>query len=214
MKTQKSILLSICAIALMTVMVYAGTGSIRIDPPLPDGRMSPAEFEIWVQGKSEANEPHILLVITESCYQGLSEVEDVVSWNGDSESVTIPKNGWTKETVNNVKVPPGTTSGAGYTVASLKDHLGTDGPIYYAFVPLWDGSLGSTKIPIKVTLHSSDPKMLVYILGICGDGELYDMRVPPTIPGFVVPEVPYGAITSMLAMMGALYSQMRTKKPL
>jgi len=213
MKIQKSTLLTICAIAMMAVMVYAGTGSIRIDPPLPDGEMSPAEFEIWVQGRSEANDPYILLVITESCYQGISG-DVVVSWNVDSESVEIPKTDWAQETVNNVKVPPGTTSGAGYTVASLKDHLETDGPIYYAFVPLWVGSLDSTKIPIKVTLPSTDPKMLVYILGICGDGELYDMRVPPTIPGFVVPEVPYGTIASMLAMMGALYTQMRTKKPL
>ena len=57
--------------------------------------------------------------------------------------------------------------------------------------------------------------MLVYILGKSSDseslGELYDMRVPPTIPGFVVPEIPLGTISAIATMMGALYTKLRNK---
>ena len=219
MQKQKIIsLLPIVAFAVIIItVVYAGTGGIRIDPPLPTGTESPATFDIWVQGKDDANDPHVLLVITQSCYEGLSEVEDVVvSWDGGAESISITKaSDWTMDTVNSVKVPSGTTSGAGYTVASLKDHLETDGPIYYAFAPILGESLGEDKVSITVTCPSNDPKMLVYILGKSSDsessGELYDLRVPPTIPGFVVPEIPLGTISAIATMMGALYTKLRYK---
>jgi len=211
MRIQKSTLVSICAIAMMVVMVYAGTGSIRIDPPLPGGETSPAIFELWVQGGHTVTDTHILLVMTDLSYAGLDDV--VVVWDGGS--ITIPKgDDWTKETSNGVKVPPGTSSGAGYTVASLKDHLGTSDPIWWAFVDVLDGNLGAENKTITVTLTSTDPEMLVYILGKSDGETVYDERVPPTIPGFVVPEVPIGTITTMIAMMGALYTQMRSKKPL
>ena len=204
------LLLSFMAITSMTFLpASAGTGGIRIDPPLPEGSESPATFKIWVQGKSTANDIHIFLVMTEACYDAFSgDVE--VSWDGDS--ITIPKgNDWTKETVNSVKVPPGTTSGAGYTVASLKDHLDTTGPIYWAFADLWDDGLGPDKETITVTLPSTDPNMLVYILGKSGKSCLFDMRVPPTIPGFVVPEVPIGTAATILAMAAALLLRSRSK---
>jgi len=220
MQKQKiiSLLPIIAFMALFITVVYAGTGGIRIDPPLPTGTESPASFNIWVQGKDEANDPHILLVITESCYQGLSDIEDVVvSWP-TLQSVNIVKpTDWTMETVNSVKVPPGTTSGAGYTVASLKDHLDTTGPIYYAIKPILGEALGKDPVPIGVTCPSSDPKMLVYVLGKSesteagGETTLFDMKVPPTIPGFVVPEIPLGTISALATMMGALYTKLRNK---
>jgi hypothetical protein len=198
------------AIASITFLpVFAGTGGIRIDPPLPEGTTSPAVFKIWVQGKSTANDIHIFLVMTEASYEAFSgNVE--VTWEGGS--ATIPKgDDWTKETVNSVKVPPETTNGAGYTVASLKDHLDTIGPIYWAFADLWDDGLGSSEETITVTLPSTDPNMLVYILGKSGKSPKFDMRVPPTIPGFVVPEVPLGTAATILAMAAAFLLRSRSK---
>ena len=55
--------------------------------------------------------------------------------------------------------------------------------------------------------------MLVYVMGKsdCGS-DTYDMRVPPTIPGFVVPEIPIGTVLSVLTMLGvAGLSKLRQK---
>jgi hypothetical protein len=146
--------------------------------------------------------------MTDACYAGLVDV--TITWDGGS--ATIPKGAlWHNETVNGVKVPTGTTNGAAYTVASLKDHLNTSGQIWWTLVDLWDGILDGTKKTITVTLTSTNAEMLVYIMG-SSEGEVIDTRVPPTIPGFVVPEVPIGSISTILAMMGALYSQRRSKR--
>lgn len=207
--------LSVLSVAfLFAVPVFAGTGGIRIDPPLPDGSETPAVFEVWVQGGAIANDPHIFLVMTESSFMGLTgDVE--VSWDGGS--ITIPEAAWTSETDNSKKVPPGTSSGAGYTVASLKDHLDTDGPIYWVFADLWDDPLDSTKKTLTVTLPSTNPEMLVYILGkSTGSTEfdaVFDIRVPPTIPGFVVPEIPFGTLTALLMMAAALSVVARSRVP-
>lgn len=204
------VLLSIVILASLTLTpVFAGTGGIRIDPPLPEGSESPAVFEIWVQGKTLATDLHIFLVMTESCYEAFSGSVEV-SWDGGS--IPIPKGAaWTKETDNSVKVPDGTTSGAGYTVASLKDHLETFEPIYWAFEPILGDPLGKIKETITVTLPSEDPDMLVYILGKSGASEFFDMRVPPTIPGFVIPEIPFGTAATILAMVAALLFRSRSK---
>ena len=96
-------------------------------------------------------------------------------------------------------------AGAGYTVASLKDHLETSESIWYA----WAHILGENIVPgeiyeITVTMASSSPEMLVYIMGKSDcESRIYDMAVPPTIPGFVVPEIPIGTVLSVITMLGA-----------
>jgi hypothetical protein len=205
MKNRKSFFILVAVMTLLTLSIPVlgvdGTGSIRIDPPLPTLTASPAEFEIWVQSGT-ANEPHIFLVITEACFLGLG-ADVTVSWDGTT--LTIPEGDWVgPKSVNSEKYPPDTTNGAGYTVASLQDHLETDGPIYYVFKPILDGPLTSTKETITITLESTDPEMLVYILGKSSGSELFDMRVPPTIPGFVVPEIPLGTVVGLATMLAAL----------
>lgn len=207
--------LSVLSVAFLFAMpVFAGTGGIRIDPPLPEESETPAVFEVWVQGNAIANDLHIFLVMTESSFIGLTGDVDV-SWEGGS--VIIPETAWTPETENSKKVPPGTTNGAGYTVASLKDHLDTDGPIYWAFADLWDDPLDSIKKTITVSLPSTNPEMLVYLLGKSGRGAecdtKFNIRVPPTIPGFVVPEIPFGTLTALLMMAAALSVVTRSRVP-
>jgi len=173
---------------LLTVSCVSApeTGTIRIDPPLPVMLSSPASFEVWVQPSAvPTTSPYIFLVMTKSCYDGLTgDVE--VGWTGGS--VTINTADWTEETIDGKKVPPGTTNGAGYTVASLKDHLGTTEPIYWAFEPFLSEPITQTPQSFTVTLPSTAPRMLVYALGKTDGSELFNNRVPPTIPGFVIPE--------------------------
>ena len=182
------------------LVVNAGVGSIRIEPAMPLMSDSSADFTIWVQGVDDADDPHILLVMTESCYDGLGGSGVVVHYG--LNSVTISKGEFTEEN-NGGKIPEDTTNGAQYTVASLKDHLDTDDPIYWAFVsiPGLDEMEAGTKYDIQVELDSSSPKMLVYILG--KDSEMFDMRVPPTLPGFMMPEVPIGTVLSLVTMAAA-----------
>mgnify|MGYP001590988356 CR=1 FL=1 len=206
-------LLALLAMASLFVIAVSasGVGQLKISPALPLTLRSPATFETWVQGNGNATDPHIFLVMTESCYKSLTG--DVkVEWNGGS--LTIHSVDWTKESSVSTKIPPGTTNGASYTVASLKSELTTSGPIYWAFKPFLGGQkITQTKVPFTVTLPSTSPRMLVYVLGKsecfdpCTQGTplcsaLFDMRVPPSIPGFVVPEP--GPIFATLAFFGAL----------
>lgn len=176
------------------------TGTIRISPALPIMTESPATFEIWVQGAGDPTYfPHILLVMTYECWDGLTG-NVVVSWTGDS--ISFAKGDFAM--ADSGYVPPGgTTNGGRYTVASLKDHLGTDGPVYWAMDAFITGPLHtSPHQTFTVTLSSTEPRMLVYALGktscptvlqvpldpepSCGD--FFNNKVPPTIPGFIVPE--------------------------
>ena len=204
----KKTLIAILALTLIVssyvVAISAGTGSLRISPPLPYENESPADFTIWVQGKDTACNPIILLVMTDSCYDGLSGPV-TVAWEDGTPGVVT---GWTNENTNSVKVPPFASNGAGYTVASLKDHLETSESIWYAYIYAMD--IGGENIDpgetfkITVSMTSDTPEMLVYIMGEseCGSG-VYDMAVPPTIPGFVIPEVPIGTVLSVITMLGA-----------
>ncbi|MHA2169708.1 MAG: hypothetical protein ACXAB7_07420 [Candidatus Kariarchaeaceae archaeon] len=191
---------------LATPLAFAkgGTGSIRIDPPLPDMTASPAVFEIWAQSGT-AYDPHVFLVITESCKIGLTG-DTIVSWTGASSPLTIEEGDWIgPETNNGDKIPTPTTPGAGYTVASLKDHLDTTEALYWIFEPILEDPLTSEKETITISLHSSNPEMLVYILGKHEEEATeYDDRVPPTIPGFVVPEIPLGTLMGLASMFAAL----------
>ena len=202
------------------VVEAAGTGTIRIDPALPVMSGTTANFEIWVQpGGDPTAEPHIFLVMTESSYTDLTGPV-TVEWTGDGiADLIIPKAifGSNMETINGKKVPPSTTPGAGYTVASLKDHLGTTGPIYWAFASILDSAdLTTSHVTITVKLPSDSPRMLVYILGKTSNphpSNLFNNKVPPTIPGLVVPETPWGTITALVSTLAAL-ALFTVKRPL
>jgi len=203
MNTRKSLTIGVLALTLILsayVLTAFAVGTLRIDPPLPYMNESPSEFTVWVEGQATAAyNPIILLVMTESSYNGLS-ADPEVEWAGGSVTLST----WNMETSNGVKVPP--SAQPGYTVASLKDHLDTSKPIYWAIGAILDGPIvpGET-YELTVYLESSAPKMLVYVLGESEEGSgKYNVFVPPTIPGFVIPEVPLGTVLTLVTMMGAV----------
>jgi hypothetical protein len=214
----KKSIVSLIALTVTALMIgtalAAGNGLIRLDPHgsyYPEAVMleSPATFNVYIQSGPDAIDPHIFLVMTESCYEGLTS-DVTVDWeNGGSPDLTITS--WTIADNNGDKVPPGCVSGADYTVASLKDHLDTDEPIYWAFEPFLSGPITETPQEFTVTLESNDPRMMVYALGKVEGSELFSNKVPPTQPGFVVPEVPTALLA--IASMGAfaMYALIRKR---
>lgn len=204
-------LAALVVVAIAFQPVFAAT--IRLDPHgsyygQPTMLSSPATFNVYVQPSGDpTSDPHILLVMTETCYNALTD-DVTVEWSDGSITITS----WSKASVLSEKVPPDADSGTGYTVALLKDHLDTSEDIYWAFEGILDGEpLTTTPAEFTITLPSTDPRMMVYVLGKTGDSELFNNRVPPTQPGFVVPEVAtiFIAASSMLAL-GA-YACMRKK---
>jgi hypothetical protein len=196
------------ALSLISPIVLAGTGSLRVSPAMPMTVNSPASFETWVQGNVEASDPHIFLAMTDSCHSGLT-ANVTVEWVGGS--LTIPDDAWTSDDINGKKLPPEAAPGAWYTVGSLKSHLGTAQKIWWAFQPFLNGqNITHTHRSFSVTLPSNDPRMLVYVLGIDGPGE-YDMSVPDSIPGFVVfePTPVFAALAMLSAFM--VYAVKRRK---
>jgi hypothetical protein len=186
-----------------------GSGTIRISPALPMMVTSPATFEIWIEGAAQppTNDPHILLVMTNSCHDGLTD-DVVVTWTGDSTSFS--KGDFTP--ANTGKVPAsGAEEGGRYTVASLQDHIGVPHSemVYYVYGPFLAGPITQTAQTFNITLPSTDPRMLVYAIGKTGDN--FDNKVPPTIPGFLVPEL--GPILLALASFSAfaIYAVKRRK---
>jgi len=217
--------LILIALAFMMVMVipsasaWEATGTIRIGPDVwPVMVTSPADFEIWVQpGGSPTKDPHILLVMTEDSWNGLTG-NVVVSWSVGT--VEFAEGDFDDITDNSKYVPlSGTTEGARYRVSALKDHLsyGLSVPlsptdtIYWAMKPFLSGDLTTTHQSFTVTLPSTHARMLVYALGKTGCSKIFNNRVPPTCPGFVVPELGpmLLALTSFSAF--ALYSVKRKK---
>ncbi len=195
-------MLIVTIVLVATPIVFAGVGSLRIEPQLPIKSTSPADFEIWAESGT-AYFPHIFLVIPESCFLGLTG-DTVVSWTGASSPLTIEISDWIgPEDNNNLSLP--SSASPGYNVATLQAHIPTSDPIYYVFEPILEGPLTSTKETITVELHSSEPEMLVYVLGKqTEESNYYDIRVPPTIPGFVIPEIPLGTLMGLASMMAAL----------
>jgi len=195
---RKFVLIALALMLLMIPSVKAGTGTIRIDPMWPVMLESPATFEIWIEGGStESNDPNILLVMTEACWDGLT-ADVVVSWSGGS--VSFAKVDFASATgMGGVYVPPsGTTPGGRYEVSALKDHLdeGLSVPLSAGDTIYWVMSdflgvdpLTGEKQTFTVTLSSTDPRMLVYALGKSDPAGDFDMKVPPTNPGFIVPEL-------------------------
>ena len=194
------------ALIVITPVFGAGTGLIRIAPETPIVLSSPITFTIWVEGDKIAYDPHIFLVITQTSHGSLSD-DVVVAWeDSGGGSVSIATGDWDPPG-SYPKLPPGTSSGAGYTIDCLKSHLVTKEDIMWAFVPILEGPLG-TAVDITVTFPTgSNPHAMVYILGKSeANGEFdYDMRVPPTEGiRLLVPEVPYGTIAAMASMLVAL----------
>jgi hypothetical protein len=191
-----------------------GTGELRITPhgsyyPLPIMLSSPATFNITATDHSTGYSPIILLVMTNQSYQGLTG-NVTVQWTGGS--IGFRKVDFTSVSNNNAYVPPtGTTTGARYRVSGLKEHIGVNGTadqtLWYAYGRFLADPVTQTPQTFTITLPSTHPRMLVYALAksSCTDRNqfspccepLYDMRVPPTQPGFVVPEASAIVATSM-----------------
>jgi hypothetical protein len=217
MKKSKLFLLFALILVVTTVpLAYAtGTGIIRIDPALPLSTSSPANFEVWVQGSDPiASDPHILLVMTKCTYDDLIG-DVVVMWDSGSISFAKPADFDDYDNPSDFVPVMGTTSGARYTVASLKDHLETTGTIYVAMDAFLSSDITTSHQTFNVTFTSdcSNPKILVYALGKTDGSDLFNSFVPPTIPGFAVPEL--GTVLLAAASFTALGLYMvRRKKQL
>lgn len=197
---------------ILTALVspaLAGVGNIRITPALPIMLSSPATFTVDVTTGS-SYDPHILLVMTDACYDGLSG-NVLVTWTGGSVSFA---SGDFESAVNgNIPDDIPMFSGADYTVASCMSHLGTSEQIWWADKPFLSGPITTTPTSFTVTFSSTSPKMLVYAVGMSSEtGTEFDMKVPPTIPGFVIPElVPVLLALGSFAALG-VYGFRRRKK--
>ncbi|MFX0208624.1 MAG: hypothetical protein ACFFDT_21765 [Candidatus Hodarchaeota archaeon] len=148
-------------------------------------------FEIWVKNGGTAYNPQLLLVMTKTCYDDLNQV--LIEFEGIALSPPLDKGDF--KSAASGFVPPTYPEGIRYTVASLKYHLGIEGspdPIYWELVdfpgsPTINGP--TDKYEVHITLDSPYPCMLVYVYAKSDPGlEDYDMKVPPTNPGFMVPE--------------------------
>jgi len=177
MKKLILVIIALSVFGITTGSVLAAT--IRLDPALPVMVGTEQDFDVWVVGSADnpTTDPHILLVMTDACHTGLTSVAV------DGIPITV----WEDETEHTeaIRAPP---DDAGYTVASLMDHLGTTETIWWAFQPLTIGDITELPQTFTVTLESSAPRMLVYVLGKTGGSADFNNRVPPTNPGFMIPE--------------------------
>ena len=203
------ILITITTLLSISTPVFAGTGGLRIEPDQTEATLeSPATLEVYAQS-ADSYEVNFLLVVTVECYNGMpdgSAIAAEVTYSGTT--IKFMKSDFVV-TSSGFVPPSGTTPGARYTVASLKDHIDTEASVYWAMKPMGHADfdpLTTTKREITVTLDSSDPRMLVYLQGksVNDATTLFDMKVPPTIPGFVIPETPLGTIMGLATMLAAL----------
>jgi hypothetical protein len=198
-----AIIASILLLASIPMAMAVATGTLRISPTWPVMVTSPAEFTIWSQAV-DSYSTAIDFVVSEDCYNGMPDTGNVIEVEYGAAGVITSqtKADFVAYTLNSAKYPdfPNVVEGAKYTIASLKDHLdeggATIGPndtIYIADYFLghadFDPLQADVKRNITVTLTSSEHRMLVYLHGKSEDGGQYDLKVPPTNPGFVVPEV-------------------------
>jgi hypothetical protein len=191
--------LAVIVAALVSPVLAVGVGTIRITPALPIMLSSPATFSVDVQ-QGSSYDPHLLLVMTDACYDGLSG-NVLVTWTGGSVSFAIAD----FESANTGSIPDDIPmfTGADYTVASCKSHLGTSEQIWWADKPFLAGPITTTPTSFTITFSSTSPKMLVYAVGMSSEtGTEFDMKVPPTIPGFVIPEL--ATLLLALGSFGAL----------
>jgi hypothetical protein len=223
--------LAITLLALLSGTITArasmtATGALRINPhgsyyPEPIMLNSPATFNITAIDSKTVCNPNILLVMTNASYQGLTG-DVMVEWEGGS--INFSKASFTAVSYNSAEVPPtGTTSGARYTVASLKDHIGVmgteDDTIWYVYGPFLSRPVNQTPQEFTVTVHSTDTRVLVYAIGkicsscfdiaCCYD---FDTKVPPTMPGFVVPDLAPALLALASFSAFGVYAVKRKKK--
>ena len=209
------LLVSISLIVTPTVFAKVNSSIIVITPQWPLTQNTPATLNISTTPASDPTyDPHILLVMTVACYNGLTNVE--VAWTGGS--VTFAKSDFSLlEGSPPPEIPADSVSENHYTRSLLADKLGLPGEtsVYWAMKPFLGGSaLHTTPQQFTVTLHSTNPKMLVYALGKASESDTKLNRwVPPTNPGFVVPEL--GTILLAMGSFGALalFSLKRKKVP-
>ena len=217
MKRRKSVLILSTFLLVLTticVNVYA-TGLLEISPTWPSMTDTEETFYIWVKNGGTAYIPQLFLVMTDTCHAGLAEVEIDFHNNGPSTGDVTLTDGFTEETDTDKELPPGYPPGIRMTVASLKSHIGTDESIWWALVPFPDTINGPTnKYEVHITLDSTDPSMMIYVYGKSENlAEAdYDMKVPPTNPGFMVPEpATIAAIaTPTLTLLGYAYYKRKT----
>ena len=196
MRRIKKVLLLLMPLLLFTIIcthVYA-TGLLEITPTWPIMTDTDETFEICVKNGGTAHSPKLFLVMTDTCHAGLAEVKIDFHDNGPSIGDVTLTDGFTKETDTDKGLPPGYSPGIIMTVASLKSHIGiggTDESIWWTLVPFPTGDTinGPTdKYKVHITLDSTDPSMMIYVYAKSSPGADYDMKVPPTNPGFMVPE--------------------------
>jgi hypothetical protein len=193
-------------VAILVAPVFAN--NIVIEPTWPAVVESGETLTIYINSNDPGYDPHVFLAMPYSCWDGLTGPV-VVTWTGGSVSIAKgefmgPEDG----SDPGYKLPtdplslPVANDGIGYTVPSLQSHLETDEDIYWAFRAFLADDLTLTPQDFTVDLPSTAPKMLVYALArVSVDGAFSD-KVPPTNPGFVVPEV--ATIMLATASIGAL----------
>lgn len=221
----KSLMLMVVLILIssaLTFNVLAGGSIIVITPQWPITQGTPATLQIRVVGPADPTyDPHILLAMTVACWDGLPENPNVaveIAWTGGS--VPFYKNDFELLEGNPPpKIPPDSISDVQYTRSSLADHLGESGdsPVYWAMKPFPvppDGQLHTTAQTFTVTLHSTNPRMLVYAIGRSSHNpSKFDRWVPPTNPGFIIPE-PATIIAVMTSLAALFVYTIRRKKTL
>ena len=197
-------------ISIPCVVADAGTGGLRISPAWPVMVGTSYTFDVWAQ-TGDVYDVQVLCVITQECYDGMPDHPTTAVTVDGATGDTLTKDDFNDVTLNSADVPPGAT--APYQAASLKDHLdyglavplGAGDTIYCALSEVVFDPLTGTHQDLDVTLDSTEPRMLVYLIGNAVDNSgALDVRVPPTNPGFVIPEVAIGSIMAAAAMFAAL----------
>jgi hypothetical protein len=191
--------------------VLAGEpGWIRIephafDPPDPITVKSPATFYVTVIDHKTIVNPQLLLVTSKACLNGLSD-GITISWDWDPYVPTVEL---IKDDFNEVDpkaepkwIPPeGDGFGKVYEADSLASHLESgEDTIWYCYVDMpVDGNqiTDEDEYVLTITVPSTSPRVLVYVFGV-------ESKVPPTRPGFIIPEFAFGTILAVASMIAAL----------
>jgi len=198
--------------SVQNVLAGVNHSIIIIGPQYPLTVNTPATFGISTTPASDPTyDPHILLAMTVACYNGLTNV--VVSWTGGS--IAFAKSDFQLLSGSPPpKVPSDTISELQYDRSNLATHLGESGSadVYWAMASFLGGAqLHTTAQEFIVTVNSIKPKVLVYALGKASATDTKLNRwVPPTNPGFVIPEL--GPILLASASMIALGLYAATRK--
>lgn len=217
------ILFTVFLVAFSSPVFAEGQGTIRIEPHSsyygqPTMLSSPATFNISItEGGDTSYDPHILLAMTNDSYYGLTG-DVTVTWTGGSISFSSTDfTGVDDTTVPNYVPPLGTTNGVRYVIATLQSHLNVSNSetVWWTWGPFLSNPITQTKQEFTVTLPSTSPRMLVYALGKTQNSDLFDNmfnnRVPPTQPGFVVPELGPALLAASSFSAFVLYTIKRKK---